>query len=199
MPPKRCWPTKLICGLTLFSALIPFAPGSSVPKQDRRWKPYRNPSLGYCLTYPSRWLKGDAFDGAGFYVETGLKKYSKPLGEIDIAALTSSTDAARPVNVSLLENLQQHLEGLKTFERAERMQLLEKKQMQILGDAALLTKHRYYDPQDRGAWVDEVIFISHEQNLFRLELECRDDQLERFESVFNRVVSSFRFDCPASQ
>jgi len=197
MPSKSCWQTKLMRGVALISALVSFAPASSVPKQDRRWKPYRNPSLGYCLAYPARWLRGDAFDGAGFYVETGLKRYSKPLGEIDLAPLMSSSEPAHPVTVSLIEGMQQHVDGLKTFERAQRMQLLEQKRMQIAGDAALLTKHRYYDPQDRSTWLDEVLIINHEQNLFRLELECRDDQLARFEAVFNRVVSSFRFDCPA--
>ncbi len=190
---------SLLCGLALSLSIssCSFARQPSVPKQDRRWKQYRNPSLGYCLAYPSRWLKGDAFDGAGFYIETGLKKYSKPIGEIDITALTPSPDSDHPIRLSLVDDLQQHLDGLKTFERAQRMELIEKKEIQLLGDAALLTKDRYYDPQDRGTWLDEVIFVRHEKNLFRLELECRNDQLTRFEPVFNRVVSSFRFDCAA--
>jgi len=200
-PRLRHCPTALLYGLALFVFFsLCFSAGQpTVPKQDRRWKQYRNPTLGYCLTYPSRWLKGDAFDGAGFYIETGVRKYSKPIGEIDITALTSSPDSGDAVTFSLLDDLQQHLDGLKTFERAERMELIEKKEIHLLGDAALLTKDRYYDPQDRGTWLDEVIFVRHEKNLFRLEMECPDDQLARFEPVFNRVVDSFRFDCGASQ
>ncbi len=197
MVSKPGWPGMLLCCL---SVLIPTvstgAATSSPPKQDRSWKLYRNRQLGYCLSYPSRWFRGDAFDGAGFYVETGLKKYSRPLGEIDVGVVPPlPKDAPHTAAVSLVENLQIHLNGLKTFERAERMEVLEKRSMEFLGNAALLTRDRYYDPQDRSTWIDEVIFVSRKDNLFRFELECRADQFARFESVWNRLLSSFQFEC----
>jgi hypothetical protein len=193
MPRKCAW-----CFVAVFLAAMPAA--SQPGKQDRDWKPYTNLQWGYCVSYPSRWLKGDAYDGAGMFVETGIKKYSKPLGEIDVSALAADLAAAahtKPVN--LVDNLEVHFDGLKKFERAEGIEILEKRDMEILGSSALFSKDRYYDPQDRATWVEEIIFTYHKGALYRLELECRDDQLERFEPVFQTFVSTFRFDCGVAQ
>jgi len=194
MVSKPGWPVMVLCCLAV-SIPIATLGAASLPKQDRSWKHYRNRQLGYCLAYPSRWLRGDAFDGAGFYVETGARKYSRPLGEIDVGVVSPLKEASRAAAVSLVENLQVHLDGLKTFERAQHMEVLEKRSMNFLGNAALFTRDRYYDPQDGSTWIDEVIFVDRKDNLFRFELECRAEQLERFESVFNRLLSSFQFDC----
>jgi hypothetical protein len=198
MVSKHGW-THLPFWLALW-LLVGFAGPASPPKQDRSWKQYRNQQFGYCVSYPSRWLKGDAFEGAGFYVETGLKKYSRPLGEIDIGVfLPMSTDAPHTAAVNLTEHLQAHLDGLKTFERAKDMEVLEKRSMQFLDNPALFMKDRYYDPQDRRTWIDEVIFVQRENRLFRFELECTADQLVRFEAVFTRLLSSFQFECGMAQ
>lgn len=168
-------------------------------KQDRTWKPYTNSQWDYCISYPSHWLKGDAFDGAGIYVETGVKRYSKPLGEIDVGVMPAEVESAVATPVSLVENLQVHFDGLKKFERAEAIEVLEKREMKLAGSSALFTKDRYYDPQERATWIEEIIFTHHKGALYRLELECRDDQLERFEPVFQTFVSTFRFDCSVAQ
>jgi hypothetical protein len=182
------------CAVPLCLAAVCAAPVPS--KQDRNWKAYTNSQWGFCLSYPSRWLKGDAFDGAGIFVETGLKKYSKPLGEIDVGVIsTDEPQAERATPISLVENLEIHFNGLKKFERAESIEILEKREMQILDSSALFTKDRYYDPQDRATWVEELVFVHHNGALYRVELECRDDQLPRFEPVFQTLLSTFRFDC----
>lgn len=196
--------TLLCClGLWIVVGYAPAAASSktvSPPKQDRAWKRYRNEQLGYCLSYPKRWLRGDAFDGTGFYVETGVKKYSKPLGEIDVGVLSPLSDNSPHTSaVSLVENLRLHLEGLKTFERAENMEVLEKRTLQFRDSPAIFTKDRYYDPQDRHTWIDEVIFVQHKDTLFRFELECSADQLARFESVFTLLLDSFQFECGAAR
>ena len=97
--------------------------------------------------------------------------------------------------VDLSENLEAHLEGLRRFERAERMEILEKRELKFAGNAALFTKNRYYDPQDRATWVEEVLFVNRAQTLYRLELACQKDQLARFEPVFSYLLNSFQFDC----
>ncbi|MGA8026501.1 MAG: hypothetical protein WB992_05105 [Bryobacteraceae bacterium] len=167
--------------------LAPLAnPGSSL-KLDRVWKRYRNPRWGFCVSYPARWVKGDAFDGAGIFVEAGLKKRSRPTGEINIAA--------EPGAFGLVQNVEVHLDGLKKFERAEQVELLEKREIQLLGSSALFAKDRYYDPLDHSRWMDELVFANHKQTLYKLELECPTDQVTRFEPVFTRLVSTFEFDC----
>lgn len=194
MPRKGTWVFGLVPVVVLCAAPL-------AEKQDRAWKLYTNAQWGYCVSYPSRWLKGDAFEGAGIYVETGLKKYSKPLGEIDIGVLPAAAGSvarATPVSLiqdSFVEDLEIHFDGLKKFERAERIEIMEKRETQILGNSALFTKDRYYDPQERATWMEEIIFTHHNGALYRLELECRDDQLPRFEPVFQTFVSTFRFDC----
>jgi hypothetical protein len=180
---------RLLSCFACLSLLSVVVYAASIPKLDRSWKRYHNERWGYCVSYPSRWVTGDAFDGGGFFVETGVKKRSRPLGEIDIAALSE--------RFTLVDAVQAHLDGLKKFERAEQMQILEKREMQILGQAALFTKDRYYDPQDRSSWIDEIVFASRNQTLYRLELECRADQLLRFEPVFTYILSTFQFDCPS--
>ena len=58
---------------------------------------------------------------------------------------------------------------------------------------------RYYDPQDRHTWIDEVVFVQRANRLFRLELECAADQLTRFEPVFTHLLNSFQFECGVAQ
>jgi hypothetical protein len=144
-------------------------------------------------------MKGDAFDGAGIYVESGPRKHSRPVGEIDIAAVATIPDSKpRTKTISLNDDLQVHLDGLKKFERAQQMEILEQRSTTLSDTSALFTKDRYYDPLDHGRWVDEIVFARRDDKLYRLELECRADQLERFEPVFAQVVQSFQFDCKPS-
>lgn len=171
----------------------------STPRQDRAWKSYQNAKWGYCVSYPSRWLKGDAFDGAGLFVETGEKRFSKPLGEIDVAALLSPNNDAHTQNADLSSDLDTHFEVLKRFERAERVEMLDQHGLEVLGNRAIFTKDRYYDPQERATWLEELVLISRADALFRLELECRADHAARFEPVFTRVLQTFRFDCSSSK
>lgn len=190
MMANRAWQTLLLSCFAFSSITVILANGP-VPKQDRSWKRYYNPQWRYCVNYPVRWRKGDAFDGSGIFIETGVKRLSNPLGEMDIAALTDQTDA----HLTLIDTMQVHLEGLKKFERAQQMELLDERPMELSGNSALFAKERYYDPLERTKWVDELVFAERQNVLFRLELECRADQLPRFEPVFARFVSTFQFDC----
>jgi hypothetical protein len=183
-----------------FSSLLPAVVNAGgIPKQDRSWKRYYNPSFGYCVSYPSRWLRGEAFDGAGLFVKTGASRFSRPMGAMDFAVLDSPPVGARLAPISLIEDLRVHLAGLKKFERAERMEILEQRELKFLGHSALFTKNRYYDPQERANWAEEILFINRNGTLYRLELECRLDQLGRFEPVFSQLMNTFRFDCAAGR
>lgn len=159
------------------------------------WKRYRNETWGYCVSYPSRWYKGDAFEGSGLFVETGAKKFSKPTGEIDVAAVSNPAENASPAALTLVSDFQAHLDGLRKFERAERMEVLEQHPIDLLGSSALFTRDRYYDPLERATWIEEIVFAKRKNVLYRLELECRADQMSRFGPVFVRVMQTFEFDC----
>jgi len=196
---RLCW-NVFLHGFAFSSLFVLSASAGSTLKLDTSWKEYHNAQWGYCVSYPSRWFKGDAFDGAGFFVKVGIKKRSRPVGEIDIGALPSEAyGATQPAAFTLVNDLQVHLDGLKRFERAEQVEVLEKREMQLLGSSALFTKDRYYDPQDRARWVDEVVFANRNERLYRLELECRADQLTRFEPVFTHLVSTFQFQCSGAR
>ncbi len=178
---------RLIAFIGLLAVLC--ASGAKAPSTNRldsAWKRYTNDDLGYCVSYPSRWLRGDAFDGAGMYFETGLKKFGRPEGEIDIGAFSDLKE---------VDYLQAHLEGLRKFERAEHLQVLDQREMPLFGEKALFTKDSYSDPLDDTEWIDEIVLVREGNMLYRLELECKKDQTVRFEPVFSHFVQSFRFDC----
>ena len=178
-------------------AALPFAAiagNIGTIKPETSWKLYRNKEWGYCVSYPSRWLKGEAWEGSGIFVKTGVKKHSRPVGEIDIGA-NKSEGLDEPTPISLTENFQLHVEGLKKFERAERLEILEKTPVTLSGNSALFTKDRYFDPLDGATWVDEIVLVERNQTLYTLELECRSDQLARFEPVFSHFVSTFQPVC----
>ncbi|HWE51574.1 MAG TPA: hypothetical protein VG273_17410 [Bryobacteraceae bacterium] len=175
--------------LLLGSLTLVYAWGGKVPsthRLDSSWKRYSNDDIGYCVSYPSRWLRGEAFDGAGMYFETGLKKYSRPAGEMDISAFSG---------IQTVDYLRTHLEGLKRFERARNLKVLDQREMPLLGSTALFTKDSYSDPLDKTEWIDEIVLASSGKMLYRLELECRKDQIGRFEPLFEQFVQSFRLQC----
>lgn len=170
-------------------------------RADRAWKRYRNSDLGYCVSYPSRWSRGDAFEGSGIFVETGVHRYSKPTGEIDIGPLTlpGPEDARlKPASTqpeTLDQDLEEHLAGLRKFARAEKMEVLDQHTLTVQGFSALWVKNRYYDPLERSTWMQEVVFVKRNGELYRLELQCPPDQITRFEPVFAYLVNTFEFDC----
>lgn len=183
-------PRLLLCATVLLVCASGSVQAGSAARLDESWKTYANKQVGYCISYPNRWVRGEAADGAGMWVESGIKKFSIPQGEMDVMAV--SEPATR-----MAEYLQSHLEGLQKFERAEKVELLENRDIALPGAAGLLAKARYFDPQDGATWIDEVVLAKRENLLYRLELECRANQLDRFERVFMRFVESFRLDCNA--
>lgn len=170
-------------------------------RADRAWKRYRNENLGYCVSYPSRWMRGAAFDGSGLFVETGVTRSSRPTGEIDIGPLDApGPDDARLKPAALTsENLDdvlhEHLSGLQKFERAERLQVVEQRRIKVQGLDALYAKDKYYDPLERTTWMEEVVFVTRRGQLYRIELQCPPDQIQRFETVFAYLVNTFELDC----
>ena len=183
------------CAFFVFLA-VPGWTGS--PSESGRWKIYYNSVGQYCISYPTRWIPAEAFEGAGLVLKPGMKMHATSVAEIDVEALPNAraqvNDTAGEI---LLHELEAHLDGLKMFERAERVKLLEKRDMQFFGAPALFVKDSYYDAQERTAWVDELILAHRAGQLFRLELTSLADALMRYEPVFTRFASTFQFDCPA--
>ena len=67
--------------------------------------------------------------------------------------------------------------------------------MRVQGSDALFTKHRYYDPQERATWMEEVLFVNRNDTVYRFEVDCRADQIERFAAVFEHLIGTVEFDC----
>ena len=163
---------------------------------ETSWKHYRNKQWGYCVSYPANWLKGDAFEGSGIFVKARVRKHSRLTGEIDVGAFSEAAkDSSQPIPIRLIESFETHLEGLKRFERAQQLEVLEKRPIELLGYSALFTKDRYFDPQDGATWIDEIVLVDSGQTLYTLELECHFEQIARFEPVFKQFVSTFRLNC----
>lgn len=186
-------PVMLACFLA--GLTIP-TPAASVLRQDRAWKVYLNRELGYCVSYPSRWFKTLTYEGTGLAVTTGLKRHSPiPTGAIDVSALAAPDTHPASGSGDLDSDFDLQLAGLRKFVRAEQVEVLEKRAFVLGANPSLFVKIRYLDPRDRRVWVDEVIFANGQHLNYRLELEARADQLERFESIFTQFVNSFQMNC----
>src|ERR1035441_5155347 len=107
--------TKLLIFALLLAAPGFAGNGTGRSKQDSSWKRYANKDFGYCVDYPAKWARDNAFDGAGMYFETGVKKFSMPIGEMDVNASPSPEGLAETVDV--------HLQGLRKFQRAQKMEV----------------------------------------------------------------------------
>jgi len=173
-------------GCVTLWCLTQCALAGSLPRADSSWKTYYNPQGHYCVDYLSRWVSGDAFEGAGFY----LYPPSRSLTEIDVAVVADRSETS-----TLPEEVQVHWDGLTRFGLAERIQPLEQHDAQLSGRPALFTKNTYYDPQNHAMMVDEIILSMEAGRLYRLELSSGAEELKRSEPLFQRLVSSFQFDC----
>lgn len=188
---------NLLLGTLLLVSSVTGLAGSreKTSRDDRSWKRYANRQVGYCVSYPRRWRKGDAFDGAGFYAFTGTTRYSLPAGAVDVTAFSDDIAALKPVSLS--GDMQAHLDGLRKYVKAEETKVLEERTLSVGGSDALFLKARYFDPRERSFWVEEVILTRRNRLLYRMELQARADQIRRFEPVFARFARSFQFECDA--
>jgi hypothetical protein len=185
----------VLCFLIFESSVLAGTP----LKQDRIWKRYVNAEHHFCVSYPARWYKGEISDGSGLFVASGAKKHSRPTGEIDVSVLRDNSAGAVTTPVNLSRDLEDQLQQIKRFVRAQELEVLEKKTFDLLGSSALFIKERYFDPQDRATWMEELVFTRRANVLYRLEMECRADQIDRFEPIFTSVVRSFRLDCTGTR
>ncbi len=193
--------SKVVLCIGVFSPWTLSSGGvEKIPKQDRAWKQYQNKRWGYCVSYPARWIKGDAYDGAGLFVKTGLTKFSaSPSGEIDVSVQELPSPLKRDVALDLADSVQFHLKGIVKFQRAQGMEVMETRQMTLADSPALFTKDKYVDPLERVSWMEEVIFVSQGDQLYRLELVCLAKDAGRFQRVFQQVVNSFSFHCASTR
>src|SRR4051812_17438990 len=77
-------------------------PAASIPRQDRAWKMYLNRTTGFCVSYPSRWMKSETYDGSGFAVTAGIKRHSPiPVGSMDVSALALPAAQIRSATLTL--------------------------------------------------------------------------------------------------
>lgn len=171
-----------------------YSSAGSALRQDRAWKTYLNRTAGFCISYPARWAKSETYDGSGLAVTAGARKHSPiPVGSMDVSALPGAE--THPASLDLDKNFDLQLAGLKKFVRAEQLEILDRRTFTLGANPSLFMKVRYLDPRDRRIWVDEVIFARRDRLSYRLELEARADQLERFEANFTHFVNSFRMEC----
>lgn len=139
------------------------------------------------MEYPKHWIRSDAAGETGIAFSTGEKRYSMPVGEIDVTVLTTPDDSS--------QLLQAHMEGVKKFVRAEEMQILDSENITVDGTPATLMKDRYRDRLEKQDWTEEIIYARHDDKLYRLEVVSRSDEAARFQLMFGRMVRSFSFEC----
>lgn len=169
-----------------------------IPREDKAWKTYLNKEIGYCVSYPSRWIKAVGFEGTGISVTTGKTRYGLPIASLDITNISDevASDTVPTKTINLSDDYETHLSGLKQFVKAEQIETLEEKPLAISGLNALFTRARYYDPKEKTGWIEEVVFTRHNAMTFRLELQTKASSFARFQPVFQRFVDSFQVECP---
>src|SRR3954463_13103403 len=157
-------PYRLLVFVSVLLTRIDSSPASSVLRQDRAWRGYLNKATGFCISYPSRWYRSETYDGSGLAVTTGLKRHSPiPVGSMDVSALAFTGTQVLPATLTLDDDLDVQLAGLKKFARAEQVEILEKRTVSLAANPSLFVKIRYLDPRDRRFWIDEVIFARRER------------------------------------
>ena len=166
------------------------------PRQDRAWKIYSDQQSGYCVSYPSRWVKSAGFQSSGLSVTTGVTRYGMPIASLDVSLIPDEQPTLKTRAVSLAENYQDHLIGLRRYIKAEQIETLEEKPLAVSGLNALFTRARYYDPLEKSDWIEEIVFTRREGSTYRLELQTKADSWQRFRPIFQHFVDSFQLDCP---
>lgn len=189
-------PLRAVALAFVLLAAADISRAGSVLRQDRAWKVYLNRTNGFCVSYPSRWAKSETYDGSGLAVTSGLKKHSPiPVGSMDVSALAAADGQVHPASLALDDDFDLQLAGLKKFARAQQVEILDRRTVMLATIPGLFVKVRYLDPRDRKFWIDEMIFARHEHLSYRLELESRADQIQRFEPNFTQFVNSFQMNC----
>src|SRR3954451_1746064 len=144
---------RLIALVSVMLATIKSSPAGSVLRQDRAWKVYLNHATGFCISYPSRWMRSETYDGSGLAVTTGIKRRSPiPIGSMDVSALAFPNTQVHSVSLALDNDFDLQLAGLKKFVRAQQLEILEKRTLSLGTSPSLFVKLRYLDPRDRRLW-----------------------------------------------
>ncbi len=184
----------LVWAMLASSALMS---AESQPRQDRAWKHYVDKGTGYCISYPSRWIRSNEHAAGSFYVTTGISRYSMPIALLDVSTTAEDTQEGSAPPVSLDSDYQSHVEGLQKFVRVSDLQTLDQRKLTVGGQPALFTRAQYADPKERSDWMDAVVLLHWDHVLYRLELQSKATSWPRFEPVFQHFVESFRTDCRA--
>ena len=177
--------------------LVSAASNDSQLRQDRAWKQYTNKDAGYCVSYPSRWIKAQGFQGVGISVTTGTTRYGLPIASLDVSAFPDEPATVEAKPISLSDDYETHLVGLKRFIRAEQIETLEERPLAVSGLNALFAKASYFDPKEKSDWIEEIVFTRHDGMTYRLELQSRAAAWQRFQPVFQHFVDSFQVHCGA--
>ncbi len=180
-----------------FFSLIVTASQTGTLRQDRSWKQYTNKESGYCVSYPSRWIKAQGFEGAGISVTTGKTRYGWPIASLDVGAFPDEPTTVEAKTISLSDDYQTHLVGLKRFVRAEQIETLEERPLAVSGLNALFAKARYFDPREKSDWIEEIVFVRRDGMTYRLELQSKASDAQRFQPIFLHFVDSFQVVCGA--
>ncbi len=181
----------LVCSVLALSTAVG---AQNQPRQDRAWKHYVDKQAGYCISYPSRWIRGDRSEN-GLYFTTGVTRYSTPIALLDVSTTADDTSLSSAVPVSLTTDYQSHVEGLEKFIRVNGVQTLDQRKLTVGGQPALFTRAQYADPKEKSNWMEAIVLLHREHMLYRLELQSQARSWSRFEPVFQHFVDSFQTDC----
>lgn len=189
------------------------AAGVSASKNhpQARWTHYVNARWGFCVDYPARWKAHVLEDGSGVRLYRDKSADPSRGPSLSISALPDQPDVDN-ANIVLddsppldLEgNFARTLESLRKYGHALDIRVLEKRQLEFQGYAALKTKFVYqagarHQPA-AAQWVDETLWVNKEYIIFTATLSGQSDKVRRLEPVYRDIVMHrFQLVCPAGR
>ncbi|MGH9689468.1 MAG: hypothetical protein ACRD5K_20580, partial [Candidatus Acidiferrales bacterium] len=191
----------------ILACAIAFGAGVSAGNNHHRekWTRYVNARWGFCVDYPKDWKAEFGTDGSGIELHPYPAQDPSKATYISIGGLPDQPDVDN-ANIVLddsppldLEgNLTRTLEGLREYNHASGIRVLQKRQLGFHGYNALSTKIGYRTPPNDTEWIDETLWINKEYIIFTATLLGQPEQVRRLEPVYRDIITHrFQLVCPA--
>lgn len=199
---------KIVCPILAFAIVLrATAISAGGTKQSAQWSHCRNARWGFCVDYPASWKASEAKDGSGIKLYPRANEKASSATYISIGGLPDQPDVGN-ANIVLddsppldLEgNFMRALDGLREYDHATDIRVLEKRKLAFQGYGALSTKYEYRRGADATLWQSDTIWINKEYIIFTATLFGRPEELRNLEPVYQDIVKHhFRLVCAEAQ
>ena len=164
---------------------------SDTKTDTARYKKYQNEHYSFSFEYPAKWLLSEALDGNGVSI-------SPVAGERSRIAVSGSKVASIETHfLSLEEHFDASLRSLQKKRshpehHPQNVVLVKKEVTTVLGLPAIVSTIEF--DKDGQNWIEHGTLV-HSQDgstAYDIAIDCHPEELQTFQSVYDRVVQTFR-------